>query len=190
MTRLTEIVHQRLAAHLRPGDRVLDATAGNGHDTLHLARLVGPAGHVVAIDRQETALEATRRRLTEARLAGCCTLLRGDHAERIAALDGPFRAIVFNLGYLPGSDKSVITEARGTLKALDQCRCSLSQDGLLLVTAYRGHPGGEAEAEAVAKWMAARNTENWSIDQHEPATRGAGLPPVLWAAYRHSERNG
>jgi len=182
MARLTEIVHDRLAAHLKPGDKALDATAGNGHDTIHLARLVGPGGRVVAVDRQKAALVATRRRLTDAGLLDRCILLHGDHASLIPTLGESFQAAVFNLGYLPGSDKSVITEAAGTVAALDHCRERLGNNGLLLVTAYRGHPGGEVEAEAVGEWMIAREAEDWSIHRHEPPTRGDTLPPILWTA--------
>ncbi len=46
-----------------PGDCVVDATAGNGSDTLFLAQSVGPRGRVFAFDVQAEALENTRRRL-------------------------------------------------------------------------------------------------------------------------------
>ena len=66
--RPTEVVHQWLAEALSPGDLVIDATAGNGHDALKLAGKVAPNGRVMAYDVQPAALEATRERLRAAGL--------------------------------------------------------------------------------------------------------------------------
>ena len=59
--RLTQIAHEAIAAVLHDGDTTIDATAGNGHDTLMLARLVGESGRVIAFDVQSDAIIATRR---------------------------------------------------------------------------------------------------------------------------------
>ena len=48
-----------------PGETVVDATAGNGHDTLFLAEHVGEEGHVYAFDIQQAALNSTAKRLGE-----------------------------------------------------------------------------------------------------------------------------
>ena len=66
--RLTEYVHLCLETRLKNGDSVLDATAGNGYDTLKAAKLVQPNGNVVAIDIQKQAIEATKAKLTEAKI--------------------------------------------------------------------------------------------------------------------------
>ncbi|MBC7032591.1 SAM-dependent methyltransferase, partial [Salmonella enterica subsp. enterica serovar Enteritidis] len=44
---------------VNPGDHVIDATVGNGHDTVYLAKLVGTTGHVDGFDIQSAAIEAT-----------------------------------------------------------------------------------------------------------------------------------
>ncbi|MFP4069940.1 MAG: tRNA (mnm(5)s(2)U34)-methyltransferase [Verrucomicrobiota bacterium] len=182
MRRLTEFAHQQLADHLRRGDAAIDATAGNGHDTLELARLVGTEGRVVAVDLQDAALGATRRQLNGRGWLDRCELHLGDHATVLAKLEGSFQAAVFNLGYLPGSDKSVRTAPTTTLAALDHCRRLLAPGGLLLVTAYRGHPGGPEEAEAVADWMQTREDEGWPVRSIEPEATGPQPPPILWIA--------
>ena len=43
------------------GDICIDATAGNGHDTLLLAELVGASGSIIAFDIQEQAVQETKR---------------------------------------------------------------------------------------------------------------------------------
>ena len=91
-----------------------------------------------------------------------------------AKLQHRISAIVFNLGYLPGSDHTIQTNSTTTITALDACLPLLCQNGLLLVTAYRGHPGGMEEAEKVEKWMQQRKScKGWKIGQEEPQAERA-----------------
>ncbi len=180
---LTRLAHARLAEHLSPGDIAIDATAGNGHDTLFLARRVGPEGQVHAFDVQPRALAATRERLAA---SGCETPVRlylESHARMQAVLPaelaGRVAAVTFNLGYLPGSDHAVVTARDSTLEALAQALALLRPGGLLSVLAYRGHPGGETEARAVATWLAGA-----------PGLRGETIEspgPVLHLAWKHAD---
>jgi len=57
-----------LAPHLRPGTIVIETGPGMGFFTLEIARLVGPAGRVVAIDVQPKMIDALRRRAMRAGL--------------------------------------------------------------------------------------------------------------------------
>lgn len=142
---------------VRPGAAAVDATAGNGVDTLFLSRLAGPKGSVFAFDIQDQALERTRERLAGAGpdLAPV-TLIRAGHesmAERIPpAFHGKIRAVMFNLGYLPGADPAVITHPATTLAALESALGLLAPGGCLTAILYPGHPGGDAEALEVEKW--------------------------------------
>jgi ubiquinone/menaquinone biosynthesis C-methylase UbiE len=184
--RLTEQVHQILRDTLQQGDFAIDATAGNGHDTVQLAQLIGPTGKVVAIDLQAEAIAATRRRLAGAGIETGFELIEANHAEyleaRIAKTAEQVAAIVFNLGYLPGSDKTVQTETSHTLRALDAAAQLLRPGGRLCVTAYRAHSGGESEAAAVEKWMGARKAAGWELTCQLPPSRY--MPPVLWVAIK------
>lgn len=172
--RLTEYIHHCLEAHLKPGASVLDATAGNGHDTLKCAQLVAPDGQITAVDIQTTALENCQKKLSNAKLDQLCRFHRGNHALIFKDLNPPqpYDAILFNLGYLPGGDHSCISTPKNTLLALRQCDRLLAKSGLLIVTAYRGHPGGLAETEAVEEWMgellAGHCPPAWCVQQIHP----------------------
>ena len=182
--RLTQLVHDRLKVHLRPGDYAIDATAGNGHDSLLLAQGVGKIGKLYAIDVQAAAIDATRERLHKLGCLDQAELQQGDHATLLENLaqESPrtAHAIVFNLGYLPGSDKTVQTQAGNTVAALDASARLLAPNGLLFVTAYRGHSGGATEADAVALWMRAQESAGWQLECHDPDSTRNSLPPVLW----------
>ena len=115
-----------LAQTLRKGDVVVDATAGNGHDSLMLANIVIDSencGHLFCFDVQERALEATKARLrssfSEEQLNGCVHLLNQNHRD-FSVIDKIVQknrgsklgvnAFVYNLGYLPGGDKTLISQ--------------------------------------------------------------------------------
>lgn len=153
--------HKWIAERARPGDTVIDATAGGGVDTLALAELVGPKGTVYAFDIQQEALDRTELRLSALENDGRMPnvhLRLADHAEMEPHIDssdvGKVAAVMFNLGYLPGGDPSVITEPGSTLRALDSALALLRPGGIMTCVLYPGHPGGDAEAAAVEAWAA------------------------------------
>jgi 16S rRNA C1402 N4-methylase RsmH len=185
--RLTDQVHHILTQQLKTGDLAIDATAGNGHDTQFLAERVGAEGQVIAIDIQASAIESTRGRLIAAELADRVTLHTNDHAAQLEALcqshGESIAAIVFNLGYLPGSDKAVQTQSANTHRALEASRRLLRPSGQLCVTAYRGHPGGMEESKVVEAWMRAQETEGHTVECYEPQANNT--PPILWVLQKH-----
>jgi 16S rRNA C1402 N4-methylase RsmH len=139
---------------LKSGDIAIDATAGNGHDTVFLAERVGSSGRVYAFDIQPVAIEKTEHRL---RASGCVNvwLICGSHADLdqcIPAADrGHVAAIMFNLGYLPGGDKSIATDEDSTRSAIDQASRLIRPGGRISIVAYTGHDGGSAEALSVER---------------------------------------
>lgn len=156
MPRLTERVHALLADALSLGDVALDATCGNGHDTLFLAQQVGPTGRVYGFDLQGDAIALTQKRLSQPELDNV-TLHLACHS-RIAELiplkhHGCIRAATMNLGYLPGGDKTFVTRTETTLAAIESTLNLLAPGGILTVVAYVGHPGGREEADAVARLL-------------------------------------
>jgi predicted methyltransferase len=161
--RPTVEAHRAVAAVLRPGDRAIDATAGNGHDTLFLAGLVGESGRVTAFDVQAEAITAARARVAAAGLAERVEFVHASHAslpDHVAP--GSVAAVMFNLGYFPGGDHAVITRAAETLAALDAALVALKPGGILTVVCYPGHPGGDEESAAVLGWVEARDAAAFS----------------------------
>lgn len=151
----TELLHLLMKSEIAAGDFAIDATAGNGHDTVFLAQAVGETGKVLAIDIQPKAIESTTARLEREGLRDRVILRLGCHTE-LAGFAGGKRpsAVIFNLGYLPGGDHSVITRPENTLKALDAAAEILRPGGVFAVTCYPGHDGGDEEAAAAESFIA------------------------------------
>jgi SAM-dependent methyltransferase len=151
--RPTARAHRELAEVLREGDIAIDATAGNGHDTAFLAARVGELGKVIAFDIQAEAIASAKARIEALGLTRRVTFIEASHATMAdhVAPDSA-AAVVFNLGYLPGGDHSLITREEETLPALNRALVALKAGGLLAIVCYPGHAGGDAESEAVLKW--------------------------------------
>jgi ubiquinone/menaquinone biosynthesis C-methylase UbiE len=162
--RPTALAQEILRPLIRPGDLVIDATAGNGHDTAFLAECVGPDGGVLAFDVQEAALVAARARVGD---VAWVEFLHESHGNMNAhAADGSVAAVMFNLGYLPGEDHELTTEAAETLSALEIAARLLESGGALSVICYPGHPAGAAEAAAVEAWMTALTAGGWRVAKY------------------------
>lgn len=179
-----EFAHDLMAARLRPGDWVVDGTAGNGHDTAFLAGLVGESGRVFAFDLQEAAIASTRAKLDGMGLLARCTLICDSHhrlADHLpAAARGQLAGVMFNLGWLPGHDKTCITRPETTLTAIQTALDWLRDGGLLTIVAYPGHAGGDTEAAAVGAWASELPSNAFEVRLLRPANRH-GKSPECWA---------
>ena len=161
---------EKIPSWLHPGAEPLyavDATAGNGYDTLFLAGLMGAHGEVHAFDLQPEALEITLARLNEAGLRENVRLVDDGHEllERHLPQQAYGRVIaaMFNLGFLPGSDKTVVTRPDTTLRALDALVPFLAPRAVLSVHLYTGHEGGRQESETVLAWAGVLDRQTWRV---------------------------
>ncbi len=164
---LVEKAHQKIAAYLQEADHAVDATMGNGYDTVFLAENVGQHGKVYAFDLQSAALTATDARLKDKGLSERVNLIQDNHKNLTSYLANnkieSVRCIVFNLGYLPGSDKNIQTSPQTTVQALNSALLSLQKPGIISVLAYTGHIGGRQEAEAVKVWAKALDKQYYRV---------------------------
>ncbi|MDR7074102.1 tRNA (mnm(5)s(2)U34)-methyltransferase [Fictibacillus barbaricus] len=140
-----------------PGDLVIDATCGNGHDTLFLSKRVGKEGKVFAFDIQEKAIQKSQKRLMDNEADANVTFFHASH-DTIAELlpntvSGKIAAAIFNLGYLPGSDKSITTTGTSTIRAIEQLLELLKIEGVIVLVIYHGHDEGKREKELVMNFV-------------------------------------
>lgn len=179
LERIVDHAHRYIAPVVSPGAVVVDATAGNGGDTLFLAKLAGPAGRVFAFDVQSEALAGTRRLLESYGLLGRVRLIRDDH-QRLEQYVGPgVSAVMFNLGYRPGGDKEVITRAATTVPALGAALNVLRVGGRLSVACYPGHPGGRAETRAVVAFCGELPSARFTVVAVRLVNRSPGAPRLI-----------
>jgi len=163
---LTTKAHNIIQKYLAAGDYAIDATVGNGHDTLFLSKQTGLNGRVFGFDIQQQALDLTLLKLESKQLINT-ELFHVNHSKMEQHIPTQYhrkiKVIMFNLGYLPGSDKSVITRADSTLLALNQSITLLAPSGIITITAYPGHQGGAEETRQIMQWCNCLPTEQYTF---------------------------
>jgi len=186
LTRIVNWGQELLAEVVQPGDLVVDLTVGTGQDTLFLARQVKDHGQGIGFDIQLAALLAAEKRLCEngieARLqqdidaalpvrAGV-DLLHRSHSELAEVVPTAPRAVIANLGYFPGGDKTVITRPDTTVASLEQVCQLLAVGGRVAVVVYPGHPGGAEEGVAVENFFSHLHDCDFHVLQIKVSNRG------------------
>ncbi len=168
-----------LKEYIRSGDCVIDATAGNGNDTLKLCELVGEQGKVYAFDIQQAALDNTAA-LLKANLKSNATLFLASHARIGELIHEPIQAAIFNLGYLPGGDHTVTTCIEDTKTAITACLNLLKKDGMIAVVFYPGHPAGAEEKQKILPWLSGLNSGMFHCAHIEMINQSKSAPSVLF----------
>ena len=189
MLKQLEMAHWMLKDIIKTNDVVVDATMGNGYDTQFLAEL---GANVYAFDVQEEALNATEKRLDDAGIKNqifeknlsklltepSVNLVLSGHEKLSEYVKEPIKAAIFNLGYLPKTDKSVVTKADTTLTALDALTNQLVVGGRIAIMIYYGHEGGMEEKNAVIKWTSSLPQKDWEVNSYAPLNQ-IHTPPIL-----------
>ncbi|MCM3400148.1 class I SAM-dependent methyltransferase [Oceanobacillus profundus] len=158
--------HYLLEETIQSGEKVIDATCGNGNDTLFFSKLVGENGHVYAFDIQDQAIANTRKVLINNNCSNV-SLIHDSH-ERILDYfpkdkNEEIAGAIFNLGYLPRSDKTVITTPDSTVTAVDAILNRLKKDGLVVLVVYHGHEGGKEEKEGLLKYLLQLDQKQFNV---------------------------
>ena len=144
--------HRFLETFVKTGDLCIDATVGNGGDTLFLANLVGENGKIIGFDIQEVALCVTKKKLEGQ--GKTVELHLGSHANMSHyAEEESIAAIVFNLGYLPGGNHALATKASSTISAIETGLSLLKKGGVMSICIYSGGDSGFEEKEAVLEYL-------------------------------------
>ncbi len=169
-----DVLHQVIA----PGDAVIDATLGNGHDAAMLAQLVGESGHVIGFDIQPDAVERSRASLAEKGLLARCSLhaMGHQHMADMVPEGTPVKAVVFNLGWLPGGDKSVTTLWETTRIAVETALSLIVPGGVVTICAYPGHEAGDQERCALTEYLSALRPQQFNVLHHRFINAGPGAP--------------
>ena len=169
---------------LFPGARAVDATMGNGKDTLWLCGLVGETGRVYAFDVQAEAVARTRELLEREGVVDRATLFCRGHEHMAEVVDGPVDAVMFNLGWLPGAEHGVTTRVETTLQAADAALTLLKPEGLLTICVYPGHDEGTRELNALTAWAASLDPRRYDALMKHYMNQ-PNDPPVLIAVKRN-----
>ncbi len=166
------------------GDIAVDATIGNGHDTAFLAELVGQKGKVYGFDIQVEAIESTKSRLQDNGLTDNAVLFHTGHEHILASIPtdhfGKISGAIFNLGYLPGGDKSIVTRSATTISALNQLLEIMAPEGIIILVVYHGHQDGDHERDALLQYVKELDQKKAHVLQYQFINQ-INFPPFIIA---------
>lgn len=180
-----DLAHSYWSRVLQPGDRAIDATCGNGWDTLALAKLLlnSDGGEIYAFDVQAAAVESTKQLLKQELaedVQNRIQVIHESHANFPSwMLPHSIKLIIYNLGYLPGSSKIVTTQTETTLASLQRALTLLQTGGAISMTCYPGHPEGANEELHLLKFAETLDPREWSCCHHRWINRRQS-PSLLW----------
>ncbi|MBQ4531572.1 MAG: class I SAM-dependent methyltransferase [Lachnospiraceae bacterium] len=161
---ITEYVHHFLENHIQSGNICIDATMGNGHDTLKLCELVGNTGKVYAFDIQETAVANTKKLLEDQKVIHIASLILDSHTHmHNYVMEKEVDCIVFNFGYLPSGDHSLATKANTSIEAITQGLSLLRKGGLMSLCIYSGGDSGFDERDALLAFLKELEPKNYLV---------------------------
>ena len=184
LTKTTNLAMEITLQYIKEGDYVIDATCGNGHDTLALAKAVGTNGDVLALDIQRDAIDASKELMKEHEIKNVCfgqtNFIGMQKFSEFAFPDRAPSAIIFNLGYLPGGDKSITTTMEDSLIGLKEALRLVAFDGVVTIVLYSGHEEGAREKDAVLEFAKMLPSDVFHVVYTKMLNQQNNPPEVLW----------
>src|SRR6056297_977572 len=157
----------------------VDATCGNGNDTLFLAEKVSSQGKIYAFDIQKEAVQITKEKFDNIDYDFDIDFIVDGHENIDSYLENKIDGIIYNLGYLPGSQKDIKTEKVTTIKSLKKALELLSQVGLIVIVIYTEHQGGNEEKEAVLDFASKLDYKKYNVLHYHFINQKKNPPEVI-----------
>lgn len=114
-------------------DVAIDATLGNGHDSLFLSSLFKK---IYAFDIQNLAIKRSKKRLNN---ISNVEIILDSYTNFDNYILEKVDLILYNLGFLPGSDHKIITSAKDTIISIKKGIDMLKDDGQIIIVIYTRH---------------------------------------------------
>ncbi|UOQ48086.1 class I SAM-dependent methyltransferase [Gracilibacillus caseinilyticus] len=172
--------HQLLQEVIKPGDVAIDATCGNGNDALLLSKLVENNGRVFAFDIQQQAITHSREMLDQHNVKNVELILDGHEHVQKYVMDTAVAGAIFNLGYLPKGDHSIVTTPDTTIEAIREITALLKKGGRIILVIYHGHPGGAEEKDSVLRFCQDLDQKHYQVLQYQFINQ-VNQPPFIVA---------
>ena len=173
-----DIIKRVIDENVHEGDLCIDATAGRGHDTLHLCTLVGDSGHVTAFDIQQEAVDSTKALLEANGMSGRADVLLKSHSEMDRLFEeGTVSLITFNFGWLPKGDHNIFTRKDTSIEAIEKGLKLLKEGGVMTLIIYYGRETGYEERDALLEYLPTLDSRFYTVVEM-PFVNRPNCPPI------------
>lgn len=141
---------------------IIDATCGNGNDSLYLAEKF-PNSKIIGFDIQKLAIDNSYARCSH---LSNVEFILDSHSNIDKYVEANISLAVFNLGYLPHSDITITTLADSTISAIEKILNRLNKGGAIIITLYRGLSNAE-ETEIVLNYLQTINKDFYIVSMYD-----------------------
>lgn len=163
LTNAMNLAKELCQKKVKHGDVVVDATMGNGNDTIFLCKLVGEKGKVYSFDIQESAVEITKENLKINNVEGQVQLILDGHENIDKYIKEEVKLVMFNLGYLPKAEHRITTKVSTTIMAVEKSLKLLQKNGIVILVIYHGHEEGKKEKENIESFVKNLNQKEYNV---------------------------
>ncbi|WP_333887639.1 class I SAM-dependent methyltransferase [Clostridium sp.] len=170
---------------LKEGDIAVDATMGNGNDTVFLAELVGQSGKVYGFDIQEDAIKSTQKKIIDKNLFKYVKLINDGHENMDNYISEKVKLVIFNLGYLPKGKHYITTNADTTLIALKKALNLIDKNGVVILVVYYGHEQGKYEKISLEKYSRKLDQRKYNVVKMDFINQINSPPMLMVIEKRH-----
>lgn len=168
---ITDLSHHIVKEFGRSYNIAIDATLGNGGDCDFLSESFEK---VYAFDIQEAAVEQYKLKNKSN-----VEVIKDSHSNMKEYIKDAVDVIMFNLGFLPGGDKTITTKTETTLIAIKDSLELLKSGGLLLIAVYVGHEEGEKEGKELMDFLSKLSKAQYGVMLHKVINRSSQAPYLL-----------
>ena len=144
----------------------IDATCGNGNDTLFLVGICDPDGMIFSFDIQEEALDITEKLLSGNNITQSVMLVNSGHENMEKVIKPKVDVVMFNLGFLPYSESTICTKPETTIPALVSACNLIREGGIITVLCYPGTVKGKTETNEVKAWINGINGNEFLVSEY------------------------
>ena len=163
MLNAVNIAHKLIHHCVIQANHLVDATAGNGNDTIYFMQNSPDTAKIYAFDVQKEALQHTDQKLQSMNKGEKVKLILDSHANMDKYISDEIDAAIFNLGYLPGGNHEITTTAESTLQAVQVSIRLLRVGGVIAITAYPGHENGSREYRSLIDFLTKLPVRNYTV---------------------------
>lgn len=152
-------------------NNALDATLGNGHDTDFLSQFFNT---VYSFDIQKRCIDKYALKNIQN-----VHLINESHDKienyNIESID----CAMYNLGFLPGGDKSITTNHVTSLTSIKKALAILSDNGIITIAIYTGHKEGLFEKESIINYVKTLPKNQFAVMHHIFLNRENNPPELI-----------
>lgn len=168
---VTDLSHDIISKYCTDFQIAVDETLGNGYDTDFL---ITKFSKVYSFDIQEAAIENYPQKEAEN-----LKLVNDSHENVDEYVKENIDAAMYNLGFLPGGDKTITTTYKSTLISLEKTLRSLNSGGLITIAAYCGHEQGKEEYEKLINYVKDLPKDKFGVMLHSYINRNELSPKLI-----------